>query len=234
LSYSADTDVVALQILTAAKYNAMIANVRELGQVFAAAGNIPYAATTSTLGSVAKPANFGLLRHFSTGTPSVYTPGGAGYVVRSNSGNTDFDSFPLFAATSVGRTSAYSVTAGGYIMQWDTEYSDELSAWSIGSPSAIVTALGSTRYCVAQVGIRTDASVNYVLAELLYTSSGTIRAARVKTGPLGNNVPVYIQLQSFPISTNGYMQLNIYVDGGTTHTGLTGLEETWMIMYQTR
>jgi hypothetical protein len=201
----------------------------------AVAGGIPYWSAANTIAALAKPSVWGLLRNYASGIPSYFTPGGANYVLRSNGLNTDLDSFPLFAMTSVGRAGAYSVSASGTYLSWDTEYVDELNAWGAGSPSALLTASGKYQYCLAQVGIRVDTSVNYVLGELLFTSGGsTIRAGKCKTGPVSNNVPVFFQIQSFPVSAGGYFQLYLTVDGGTDHTGLVGLDNTWMILYQIR
>lgn len=57
-SYITPITFVALQTLTAAQMNGVQANIAELGGVFSATGNIPYAASTSTLGVLAAGANW--------------------------------------------------------------------------------------------------------------------------------------------------------------------------------
>jgi len=72
-SYITPITFVALQTLTAAQMNGIQANITEMGLIFGAAGNVPYAASTSTLGVVAKVT--GAILYFTSSILSALAPG---------------------------------------------------------------------------------------------------------------------------------------------------------------
>jgi hypothetical protein len=124
-SYTTPITFVALQTLTAAQMNGVQANISEMGSVFSATGNVPYAASTTTLGVTAKPATAlpQVFKNTSTGVPSY--------------------SLPFLFGTRVYASANQSVVNDAVVL-WDSEFHDDEGLHS--------TSVNTSRFTIATTG----------------------------------------------------------------------------------
>ena len=136
-SYTTPITFVALQTLTAAQMNGIQSNISEMGGVFSAAGNVPYAASTTTLGAAAKP---------STSLPQVF---------KNTSSGVPSYSRPYVYGTRVYNSANQSVNNDA-ACAWDTEFHDDEGLHSTSSNTGRFTIVTTGRYniqaCILAIG----------------------------------------------------------------------------------